>query len=64
MKPRFPDQRDEDATLLVQFPAATKRAHHIQAATAGKPVRLFVLKTLAAYGINVPDDALTDRRMV
>jgi hypothetical protein len=52
----------DDETLQVQVPAATKRAIHIRSAETGDPMRLLVLKALAAYGFPVPEDALVDRR--
>ena len=52
----------DDETLQVQVPAATKRAIHIRSAETGDPMRLLVLKALAAYGLPVPEDALVDRR--
>jgi len=52
----------DDETLQVQVPAATKRAIHIRAAETGDPMRVLVLKALAAYGFPVPEEALIDRR--
>jgi hypothetical protein len=52
----------DDETLQVQVPATTKRAIHIRSAETGDPMRVLVLKALAAYGFPVPDQALVDRR--
>ena len=52
----------DDETLQVQVPAATKRAIHIRSAETGDPMRVLVLKALAAYGFPVPEHALVDRR--
>lgn len=52
----------DDKALQVQIPAATKRAIHMRSAETGDPMRVLVLKALAAYGFPVPEDALVDRR--
>lgn len=57
-----PQNLPDDETLQVQVPAATKRAIHIRSAETGDPMRVLVLKALAAYGFPVPEDALVDRR--
>ena len=64
MKPHgdTPPNLPDDETLQVQVPAATKRAIHIRSAETGDPMRVLVLKALAAYGFPVPDEALVDRR--
>ncbi len=64
MKPKSPEllQQSDDETLQVQVPAATKRAIHIRSAETGDPMRVVVLKALAAYGFPVPEQALVDRR--
>jgi len=51
-----------EETLQVQVPAVTKRAVHIRSAETGDPMRVLVLKALAAYGFPVPEQAITDRR--
>lgn len=64
MKPEgvTPANLSDDETLQVQVPAATKRAIHIRSAETGDPMRVLVLKALAAYGFPVPEEALIDRR--
>ena len=64
MKPEgvTPVNLPDDETLQVQVPAATKRAIHIRSAETGAPMRVLVLKALAAYGFPVPEEALVDRR--
>lgn len=64
MKPDLAETTDTDATLQVQIPASTKRALHVRAVSTGEIMRLLVLKALAACGIDVPPDALVDRRRV
>lgn len=64
MKPNLPETDKQEATLQVQIPASTKRALHILAASSGETMRIHVLKALAAYGVDVPSDALVDRRRV
>lgn len=61
MKPGLIRTTDTEATLQVQIPAPTKRAVHVQAVSTGETMRLLVLKALAAYGLDVPPDALVDR---
>jgi hypothetical protein len=56
------DAYSEDANLQLQVPKSTKRDLQIRSAEAGEPMRLLVLKALAAYGIHVPEDSLIDRR--
>ena len=53
---------ERDRTLQVQVPASTKQAIHIRSAETGDPMRVLVLRALAAYGFPVPEEAITDRR--
>ncbi|MXY32828.1 MAG: hypothetical protein F4Y60_01805 [Boseongicola sp. SB0664_bin_43] len=53
---------EQDRTLQVQVPASTKLAIHIRSAETGDPMRVLVLRALAAYGFPVPKEAITDRR--
>ncbi len=52
----------KEELLQVQVPASTKRDIAVKAAKAGEPLRMFVLRALAAYGVKVPATAIIDRR--
>jgi predicted HicB family RNase H-like nuclease len=54
--------RRTDEMLQVQIPAATKKDLAIKAARAGEPLRTYVLKALAEYGVKVPATEIADRR--
>ena len=56
------DDADKGSTLQIFLPAATKRAIALRAAETGETVRVIVLRALNAYGYQVPEDALVDRR--
>lgn len=51
-----------DEHLQIQVPAATKRDLGQRALDTREPIRMVVLRALAAYGVTVPEDAITDRR--
>lgn len=53
---------DADEHLQVQVPAVTKRHLDVRAAETREPIRVIVLKALEAYGIPVPQGAISDRR--
>lgn len=55
-----PDMVDEH--LQIQVPAITKRHLGIRAVETREPVRVIVLRALQAYGVPVPDEAISDRR--
>jgi hypothetical protein len=48
--------------LQVTVPQVTKRDLKIKSAERGEPMRVIVLKALAAAGIQVPQAELQDRR--
>lgn len=52
----------DDEHLQIQVPAATKRDLGQRALDTREPIRMVVLRALAAYGITVPEGAITDRR--
>ena len=51
-----------DEHLQVQVPAVTKRALGQRALDDREPIRMIVLRALKAYGLDVPADAIQDRR--
>lgn len=51
-----------DEHLQVQVPAVTKRALGQRALDDREPIRMIVLRALKAYGLEVPADAIQDRR--
>lgn len=51
-----------DDHLQVQVPIVTKRDLGQRALDSREPIRMIVLRALAAYGVVVPEDAITDRR--
>lgn len=52
----------DDEHLQVQVPSVTKLDLAVKAAQAREPIRMVVLRALDAYGVNVPPDAIQDRR--
>lgn len=52
----------DDEHLQVQVPSATKLDLAVKAAKAREPIRMVVLRALNAYGVEVPADAIQDRR--
>lgn len=55
-------EEEGDEHLQVQVPVATKRDLGQRALDTREPIRMVVLRALAAYGVTVPDGAITDRR--
>ena len=51
-----------DEHLQVQVPSATKRDLGQRALDSREPIRMVVLRALAAYGVVVPEGAIADRR--
>jgi hypothetical protein len=51
-----------DEYLQIQVPAITKHHLGIRAAETREPIRVVVLRALKAYGVTVPDEAISDRR--
>lgn len=56
------NRKPKEQMLQVQVPAMTKRDLAVKAAKAGEPLRMYVLKALAAYGVRVPASSIADRR--
>lgn len=52
----------DDEHLQIQVPSETKRDLGQRALDAREPIRMVVLRALAAYGVTVPEGAITDRR--
>jgi hypothetical protein len=52
----------DDEHLQIQVPSATKLDLAVRAAKAREPIRMVVLRALDAYGVEVPKDAIQDRR--
>jgi len=55
-----PDVADQH--LQIQVPAITKRHLGLRAVETREPIRVIVLRALQAYGVPVPDEAISDRR--
>jgi hypothetical protein len=51
-----------DEHLQIQVPSSTKHDLAVKAAQAREPIRVLVLKALQAYGVEVPSEAIHDRR--
>ena len=51
-----------DEYLQLQVPSATKRDLGQRALDSREPIRMVVLRALAAYGVVVPEGAIADRR--
>lgn len=51
-----------DEYLQIQVPSVTKHQLGIRAAADREPMRVIVLRALKAYGISVPEKAISDRR--
>lgn len=63
MKAAVSQSRDEvDEYLQIQVPSVTKHQLGIRAAETREPIRVVVLRALKAYGVTVPDAAISDRR--
>lgn len=52
----------DDEHLQIQVPSVTKRDLGQRALDAREPIRMIVLRALQAYGVNVPTEAISDRR--
>lgn len=52
----------DDEHLQIQVPGVTKRDLGQRALDAREPIRMIVLRALQAYGVNVPPEAISDRR--
>jgi hypothetical protein len=55
-------RNEVDECLQIEVPAVTKHDLGIQAAKTREPIRVVVLRALKAYGLTVPDEAISDRR--
>jgi hypothetical protein len=51
-----------DANLQIQVPQETKFDLGLKALQSREPLRMIVLRALAAYGVVVPPAAIVDRR--
>lgn len=56
------DQADAQKNLQITVPPITKKSLKILSAESGDPMRLIVLRALAAAGVQVPSEELQDRR--
>ena len=57
----IPPEKD-DEHLQIQVPSTTKLDLAVRAAKAREPIRMLVLRALDAYGVEVPANAIQDRR--
>ena len=55
-------RNNDDEYLQIQVPSITRHDLGIRAAEAREPIRVIVLRALKAYGVTVPDEAISDRR--
>lgn len=62
MKTATLDTDQPNEHLQVQVPPVTKRDLGQKALDAREPIRMIVLRALQAYGVNVPPEAIADRR--
>lgn len=62
MKQSEARQDADDEHLQIQVPGVTKRDLGQRALDAREPIRMIVLRALQAYGVNVPPEAISDRR--
>jgi hypothetical protein len=53
---------ESEEPLQIAVPKVTKRSLRIRSAQSGDPMRVIVLRALAAAGIQVPDLEVQDRR--
>lgn len=60
MQPATTTEIEEN--LQISIPHSTKKSLKIRSAETGDPMRVIVLKALAAAGIEVPEEELKDRR--
>lgn len=61
---RRPVSREAEESLQVTVPKVTKKSLKIRAAETGDPMRVIVLRALAAVGIQVTVEELQDWRKV
>lgn len=54
--------KDDEESLQLTVPSQTKKDLRMRSAESGEPIRVIVLRALAAAGIRVPDKELQDRR--
>lgn len=52
----------DDEHLQIQVPSVTKFDLSLKAVNARESIRMVVLRALQAYGVDVPEDAICDRR--
>lgn len=55
-------QSEQEDTLQIAIPAATKKSLRLKSAESGDTMRVIVLRALDAAGIRVPKKELKDRR--
>lgn len=53
---------DTDEHLQIQVPPETKYDLRLKALNGRESIRMVVLRALQAYGVDVPIDAICDRR--
>jgi hypothetical protein len=53
---------DTEEHLQIQVPSETKYDLRLKALNGRESIRMVVLKALQAYGVDVPIDAICDRR--
>ena len=53
---------NEEEHLQIQVPSETKYDLGLKALNEREPIRMVVLRALKNYGIEVPSDAIRDRR--
>jgi hypothetical protein len=59
---RRPTAGESEEPLQIVVPKVTKTSLKIRSAQSGDPMRVIVLRALAAAGIQVPDLEVQDRR--
>jgi hypothetical protein len=59
---RLDHRGDVQESLQITVPPITKKSLKILSAESGDPMRLIVLRALAAVGVQVPSEELQDRR--
>lgn len=63
MRARDAETRDQaDEHLQIQVPSVTRHDLGLRAAETREPIRVIVLRALKAYGVTVPEEAISDRR--
>lgn len=56
------ESTDTEEHLQIQVPSVTKYDLRLKALNGQESIRMVVLKALQAYGVDVPIDAICDRR--